>query len=159
MLLRAAGPDDVEILTDALLQAANWDGQTRFTRALLLADSHLSSYVRGWPRAGDFGTVATDEAGAALGAAWCRRFDASDPGYGFVGADVPELSIGVDPHHRGRGVGTALLNAVLRAAAERELRAVSLSVEDGNPARTLYERAGFAVVGRSAGSAVMLVRL
>jgi ribosomal protein S18 acetylase RimI-like enzyme len=36
---------------------------------------------------------------------------------------------------------------------------VSLSVEDGNRARRLYERAGFVVVGRSGTSDTMLVHL
>lgn len=44
----------------------------------------------------------------------------------------------------------------LRAAGHR---AVSLSVDDGNPARRLYERHGFAVVGRNGSSDTMLREL
>jgi ribosomal protein S18 acetylase RimI-like enzyme len=84
---------------------------------------------------------------------------ADDPGYGFVAADVPEITIAIRAAHRGRGLGGALLDAVLTQARERGLRAVSLSVEDGNRARRLYERAGFVVVGRSGTSDTMLLDL
>ena len=52
----------------------------------------------------------------------------------------------------GRGIGTALLTALLAMADARGCRAVTLSVEDGNAARRLYERSGFVRVGRNGGS-------
>ncbi len=48
---------------------------------------------------------------------------------------------------RGRGLGTALLRALLDEAAGAGLPVV-LHVDHGNPARRLYERLGFAEVGR-----------
>ena len=159
MLLRPATGDDAPALTAALLEAVNGNGRARSTREQVLADPHLARYVTGWPRPGDVGTVATDDgAGAVLGAAWCRLFDATDPGYGFLADDVPELTIGVAPAHRGRGVGSALLAALLEQARVRGHQAISLSVEDGR-ARHLYERAGFEVVGRDGGSDAMRLGL
>jgi hypothetical protein len=49
-------------------------------------------------------------------------------------------------------------NGEVRAAA-RGLPGISLSVEDGNRARSLYSRLGFQVVGRSGNSDTMLLRL
>ena len=65
----------------------------------------------------------------------------------------------MDVGSRGRGVGTALLAAAVEEAWRRGLPALSLSVEDGNPARRLYERCGFTVVGRSGDSDTMLLDL
>ncbi len=159
MLLRDADLRDCSALTAALQSAANWENDQHVTTEQLLADPHLAHYVAGWPRSGDFGTVAVDDERVAVGAAWCRLFDASDPGYGYVATDVPELSIGVDPGHRGRGIGTALLERVIAQAASRGHRGISLSVEDRNRARELYERAGFTTVGRTGGSNTLLLRL
>jgi ribosomal protein S18 acetylase RimI-like enzyme len=158
VILREAGARAGAAITEALVQAATWDGRSHLTAEQVTADPHLARYVAGWPRAGDFGTIAVVD-GVPVGAAWCRLFDAAEPGYGFVADDVLELSIGVLPDHRGAGIGTALLAAVVEQATARGLRAVSLSVEDGNPARALYERAGFVVVGRSGGSDTMLLPL
>lgn len=50
----------------------------------------------------------------------------------------------VAPEHRGRGIGTALLDAATDLARDRGLRAVGLSVVDANPrAEALYRRLGF----------------
>ncbi|WP_026819283.1 GNAT family N-acetyltransferase [Arthrobacter castelli] len=160
MHLRDAGPLDGEALTDALLSAANWDDQERVTREQLLADPELSHYVTGWPRPTDFGTVAVaDDDSAVIGAAWCRVFDAVDPGYGYVSDGIPELSIGLRPACRGRGIGSALLDAVIAQAAARHHQGVSLSVEDDNRARALYVRAGSIPVGRTGGSDTLLLHL
>jgi ribosomal protein S18 acetylase RimI-like enzyme len=48
------------------------------------------------------------------------------------------------PQARGRGLGTALVRAVLGDAAQRGVP-VRLSVRDNNPAQGLYERLGFRV--------------
>lgn len=53
----------------------------------------------------------------------------------------------VDQAARGMGVGTALLGAVAREAAQRGLASVQLDVIDTNPrAKALYERVGFRAV-------------
>ncbi len=153
--IRVATAADTEILLDACLEAYNWNGETRHTRQ----EISESKYVAGWPEATDFGVVADDEAGTAIGAAWGRLFAEDDAGYGFVDERTPELTIGVAPSARGAGVGSRLLEALLDLAAERGCAALSLSVEDGNAARRLYERYGFARVGRNGGSDTLLLRL
>lgn len=76
------------------------------------------------------------------------------PGQGFaiarVAADEAELvSIGVLPERRGNGRGRALLDAVMRRAAERGAVQMHLEVAVDNPeAHGLYERAGFTQAGR-----------
>ena len=78
-----------------------------------------------------------------------RLFSAEEPGWGFIAVDVPELAIGVVAEARGRGIGGALLDALLARAREQRHRALSLSVDRQNPARRLYERKGFRDAGIS----------
>jgi ribosomal protein S18 acetylase RimI-like enzyme len=158
VFVRDATGEDVSVLSDALFQAVNWHGEVRVDLPGIIASAELRHYVAGWPRPGDFGVVAVDDT-SPVGAAWCRTFTSQDPGFGFVAEDVPEVSMGVATGRRGDGVGTALLRELLLRARARGLRAVSLSVEDGNRARVLYERAGFAGVGRNANSEIMLLHL
>lgn len=55
----------------------------------------------------------------------------------------------VEPHARRRGIGRALLDEAERAARAAGRPYLSLMVtEDNEPARTLYERAGFATERR-----------
>jgi ribosomal-protein-alanine N-acetyltransferase len=61
-------------------------------------------------------------------------------------ADV--LTIAVRPDRWGRGVGSALLGALIGEAARRGHAAVLLEVREDNPrARTLYHNRGFAEIG------------
>jgi ribosomal protein S18 acetylase RimI-like enzyme len=145
-----------------LAEAASWDrtpGAAAPPLEELLTIPQMANYIEGWGRAGDAGFIA--EAGdEAVGACWLRRFSASQPGYGFLGEDVPGIGLAVRPAHRRRGVGTRLLAAVIELARERGIAALSLSVAQGNEqARRLYERAGFAPVGREGGSLTMRLDL
>jgi ribosomal-protein-alanine N-acetyltransferase len=58
------------------------------------------------------------------------------------------LLIAVHPDHRGRGVGTALLQRFIDSAAARGRTNLFLEMRDGNPAEALYRRFGFEPVGR-----------
>jgi ribosomal protein S18 acetylase RimI-like enzyme len=144
--IRLATSEDEAFLRELLAVAADWRG----TPGPL--DPSLAHYVEGFGQDGDVGVVADDH-----GAAWARLFSAHAPGFGFVADDVPELSIAVRPEHRGRGLGTALLQALANALSRAGFTRVSLSVEFDNPALRLYERVGFARVG-TRGGAWTLVR-
>jgi ribosomal protein S18 acetylase RimI-like enzyme len=56
------------------------------------------------------------------------------------------LSIAIAPAHQRRGHGTQAMQAVIREAAPR---AVWLQVLKVNPARALYERLGFELIGET----------
>ena len=114
----------------------------------------LLRYVEGWGRPGDRALVAI-EGFQPVGAAWYRLFTAEEPGYGFVDAETPELTIAVVPSARGRGHGDELLVALLEQARGDGFEGVSLSVEPENPALQLYERHGFRKVGEREGAWVM----
>jgi ribosomal protein S18 acetylase RimI-like enzyme len=158
LVVRRAAAGDRPLLERMLAAAADWRPGTAVRAAdEILAVAALARYVAGWPRLGDVGFVAED--GVAIGAAWWRLFTRADAGYGFVDEDVPELSIGVAPGWRRRGVGTRLLRALIAEARRSGLRGLSLSVELDNPAVGLYERLGFSTVGVNGGALTMALWL
>jgi GNAT superfamily N-acetyltransferase len=159
MYVRTATEADLPFLVEILLHAFNWSDDQSFTKDLILTTPEISHYVVGWKREMDFGTVAELEDGRPIGAAWGRLLNASDPGYGFVSDTIPELTMGVLPGHRGGGTGTVLMAAVIEQARDLGFTALSLSVEDHNPAVRLYERAGFSTVDRTGDSDTMLLVL
>jgi len=84
---------------------------------------------------------------------------ADDPGYGFVDAQTPEITIGVVPSWRGKGVGRRLLTALIDVAGADSHSALSLSVEEDNYAFRLYESLGFRTVGRVGNAWTMVISL
>ena len=93
--------------------------------------------------------IAVDQGGDNIGAVWTFRHH---PPLltGTDGAPLPEIGIAVVPERRGQGVGSALLDEVF-ARATGTCAAVSLNVHQRNPARRLYERKGFHLVGQGRG--------
>jgi ribosomal-protein-alanine N-acetyltransferase len=112
-----------------------------------LAQLHGASFHRGWGES-EF------EAMIAERNTLVHRLRLGRRTIGFavsrIGADEAEiLTIAIDGRHRGRGLSRNLFLTHLGHLAGRGVRSVFLEVEENNaPARRLYERAGFSVVGR-----------
>lgn len=155
LAVRRSTDDDHDFLWDMLYEAVCWrSSQPRPPRDEALRAPATRRYLDGWERDGDRGLVAT-VADERVGAAWYRLFTSDEPGYGFVDATTPEVTLAVVPSARRRGLGRVLLAALL-AQAQLDLHlAVSLSVEQDNPARGLYERFGFERV--DTGDAVTMI--
>lgn len=156
--LRPALASDVTFLTEMLVAAAFWRPAAPMgTNAAVLNDPQLAHYVSGWTQPGDLGVVA--EAAQPVGAAWLRFFTADDPGYGFIDAATPEVSMGILDPWRCRGLGRRLLVELISAARQTGLPALSLSVETDNYAQALYESCGFQSVTQASGSLTMRLAL
>jgi GNAT superfamily N-acetyltransferase len=144
-----AAAEDGDFMADMLVETVNWSPEwKKKSRSRVLSTPGTAHYIAGWPRDTDLGVIA-DTNGEPVGAAWLRFLSAADPGYGFVSPDVPELTIGVAAHWRGRGVGRALLRAIAEQASVAGIQKISLSVERKNFAQKLYLSEGYQVVDSS----------
>ncbi len=150
--IREAGRDDEVLLIEMLYEALFVPPGSPPHPRSITDRADLARYARGFgSKDGDLGWIAESLHGDLLGAAWVRQMPADDPGYGFIDAETPELSIAVVSDHRSQGVGTALLGLLLAAVPR-----CSLSVDDRNRAVGLYERSGFEVVSVDGHSLKML---
>jgi ribosomal-protein-alanine N-acetyltransferase len=112
-----------------------------------LAQLHAASFHRGWGD-GEFESMIAERNTLV------HRLRLGRKTIGFavsrIGADEAEiLSIAIDADKRGCGLSRNLLLTHLGHLAGRGVRRIFLEVEENNaPARRLYERCGFAIVGR-----------
>jgi ribosomal-protein-alanine N-acetyltransferase len=130
-----------------------WGGGTAVVEAATLRDArrlaqlHGESFHRGWGE-GEFETMLTERNTLV------HRLRVGHKVIGFavsrMAADEAEiLSIAVASSYRGRGLSRNLLLTHLGHLAGHGVRTIFLEVEENNqPARRLYERAGFSVAGR-----------
>jgi [ribosomal protein S18]-alanine N-acetyltransferase len=115
--------------------------------ATVLSQIHGASFHRGWDES-QFESMLSERNTLVHRLRMGRKI------IGFsvsrIAADEAEiLSIAVAESHRGRGFSNNLLLTHLGHLAGRGIRTVFLEVEENNqPARRLYERTGFGVVGR-----------
>ena len=130
-----------------------WQGGTAAVEPATLRDArrlaqlHAESFHRGWGE-GEFERMLTERN------TLIHRLRAGTGIIGFavsrMAAEEAEiLSVAVAASHRGRGLSRNLLLTHLGYLAGHGVRTVFLEVEENNqPARRLYERAGFGVAGR-----------
>jgi ribosomal protein S18 acetylase RimI-like enzyme len=155
VVVRRGGPQDVRFLRDMLHHAYYWKERAPEDSG----PGPVGLYVKAWGRRGDAAMIAID-GGFPVGAAWYRLFERQRAGYGFVDERTPELAIAVVPSARGKGVGSALLDALLARAREEGYTRISLSVDRANAhAIALYQRHGFERVGEEDDSVTMLASL
>jgi GNAT superfamily N-acetyltransferase len=149
--IRPAGVRDQAVISDMQYEALFVPTGAEPPPRALLDEPEVRRYHADFGcEADDVGRIAVSPDGDPIGAAWVRHVDR---GYGFVDAETPELAIAVTPAWRGRGVGSALLGALLDTVPR-----CSLSVDARNRARRLYERVGFDVVRTEGEHSLVMVR-
>lgn len=159
-MLRFANKDDMPFLKWMLFEASYSDPDHRPSFDLGLSDPEVAMYLEGWPQPGEMALIATNANNTPLGAAWYRLFTSDRPGFGFIDERTPEVVLAVRPDARGQGLGTRLLESLIKAAKKQGHPKISLAVEHTNSgARRLYERLGFTEVGRNEGESKMVLDL
>ena len=118
-------------------------GGDPFPRELLNAPMVSKAY-EGWGRDGDTALVVlNNETKEIIGAAWVRLFERSDPSYGFIDENTPDMAIAVNAEYRNRGIGTELLKNLVDTVRNNGFSGMSLSVDPRNHVLRLYKRLGF----------------
>lgn len=143
--IRPATRSDEPFLWEMLYQSLHVEGQEPFPRDVVHRPN-IARYVKNWGRADDLGFIAEDaRSNLPVGAVWSRLSSAEDQGFAYIDEATPELGIALLPEYRGQGIGTALLEHLLKTAKEL-YPAIALSVSPSNPAIRLYKRMGFEIV-------------
>lgn len=122
----------------------------------IVRDPSLSCYIDAFGSgACDHALAAVLQDGTVAGAVWTRLL----ADQASFASNVPTLAIAVLPAHRGQGIGTALLHAMLRTLARHGWQRVALSVQKANPALRLYQRAGFTIAQDNGEELVMVCEI
>lgn len=117
--------------------------------ARAMAKLHAAGFFRGWP-ASDFEAYLADPRATPAYAAVDAKRNLSGFAMLRIAEDESELlTIAVDPKARNKGLGRALLSAAFADLAMSPVRSMFLEVDETNaPAIALYNRFGFAGIGR-----------
>ncbi|MES2443293.1 MAG: GNAT family N-acetyltransferase [Pseudomonadota bacterium] len=104
------------------------------------------------PRYGEAWTTSQCMGMLSLPGVWLTLAAVGDKDVGFAlarstGLEAELLLLATSPRARSRGVGGALLRAVVAEAAGRGVKDLHLEVRAGNEATRLYQREGFTKVG------------
>lgn len=154
-VVRPMKPEEYPLLEDFLYEAVFQKPESKPAPKSIIEAPELRVYIQDFgSRRGDFCLCAESE-GRVIGAAWARL----TTGFGRIDDQTPELAVSVLREHRGRGVGSALLRALIARLRSAGFAQVSLSVQKANPAVRLYRRLGFYVACEQEGELVMVLPL
>lgn len=120
-----------------------WESEHE-TRWRSQLERHLTRWVENFDRL----TVAVIDEHFAGYSLWMR-----EAGYAEL------CTINVGQHYRRNGIGTKLLDSYAVAAARQGFTHLRLSVRPDNPAKLMYEKAGFVCIGTGAGGYLTYERL
>lgn len=91
----------------------------------------------------------------AVGAVWVRIMN----DYGHIDNDTPSFAVSLYKDYRGFGIGTALMQEMLRIMKDRGYKQASLAVQKANYAVKMYQKTGFKIVDENGEEYIMLCRL
>ncbi len=134
-----------DFLYEAIFIPEDFDGEIPRS---IIREPELAAFIEGFGTLPDDHCLVAEVEGTVVGAAWVRIVRT----YGHVDDATPLL-----PEHRGRGIGTALMDRLLDHLRTLGHRRVSLSVQKANPALRLYRRAGF-VDHREEGDELIMIK-
>ncbi|MDR0847934.1 MAG: GNAT family N-acetyltransferase [Propionibacteriaceae bacterium] len=154
MSIRRIKPKDYPALSDFLYAAIWVPSDSELPPRSIIEKPELALYIDGFGGKDDVGLVAKKD-GKIVGAAWTRLIH----GFGYVDDETPELTIGVLPEYRNKGIGTKLLKNLFEVVVEKRFKRISLDVKKDNPAVHLYERLGFTTERETDDSLVMVREL
>lgn len=97
--------------------------------------------------------------GKIAGAVWIRTFQGSIKGCGYIDEQTPEIAIALFEEYRNKGIGTQLMEQMIKWMQKKGFRQVSLSITKGNPAIRLYKRLGFQIIDENEEDYIMLLKI
>ena len=133
-----------DFLYEAIFVPDGYEGT--IPRSVIFDDPKCRAAVEGFGALPDDRALVAEVDGAVVGACWARTTDE----YGHIDGDTPSLSISLYKPFRGKGIGGAMMLRMLDELCAAGYARTSLSVQKENPAKRLYERLGFRIIGDGA---------
>jgi ribosomal protein S18 acetylase RimI-like enzyme len=151
--IRDIRPDELHMMKDFLYEAIfQKEGEPRLPKAIINEPS-IRVYIEEWGRPGDLCLVALAD-GEYAGAVWTRLLSGDIKGFGYIDDSTPEIAISLY-----KGIGTALMRAMIQRLKACGYSRVSLSVTKRNPAHRLYRKLGFSVAAEPNDDYLMVLDL
>ncbi len=121
----------------------------------IIENEELQVYVRNFGKLPDDRCLVAECDGMVVGAVWTRVMN----DYGHIADGVPSLAMSLYKEYRNKGIGTKLLEQMLRLLRKEGYQQVSLSVQKENYAVRMYRKVGFEVLKETEEEYIMVCSL
>ncbi len=121
----------------------------------IIKKPELQVYLTDFGEQKDDVCLVAETGGMVVGAVWVRIMD----DYGHVDDETPSFAISLYKEYRGFGIGTGLMEEMLRTLRQKGYRQASLAVQKANYAVKMYRKVGFETVDENEEEYIMVCPL
>ncbi|MFR8104229.1 MAG: GNAT family N-acetyltransferase [Clostridia bacterium] len=153
--IREIRKDEYKLLDDFLYEAIFIPNGSEKPSKEIIKSEELQVYIK------DFGIYKDDYCLIAecdkkiVGACWTRIMN----DYGHIDNETPSFAISLFEEYRGKGIGTKLMQEMLKLLKEKGYKKTSLSVQKSNYAVKMYKNVGFQIIDENEEEYIMLCKL
>lgn len=115
----------------------------------------LKVYIENFGKKKDDYCLVVETDGKVVGAAWVRIMN----DYGHVDDETPSLSISLYKEYRDKGIGSRLMQEIIKLLVSKGYKHVSLSVQKANYAVNMYLKLGFKTIKETDEEFIMVKEL
>lgn len=153
--IRELKEDEHKILDNFLYEAIFIPKGTKKPPREIINNEELQVYVKDFGNYKDDNCIVAELNNKIIGACWTRIMN----DYGHIDDDTPSFAISLYEEYRGNGIGTKLMETMLKLLREKGYRKTSLAVQKNNYAVKMYKKVGFRIVDENEQEYIMACNL
>lgn len=153
--IRKIREDEYDLLDDFIYEAIFIPEGVAPPPKSIINQPDLQVYISNFGKEKDDICFVAEVSGSVVGAVWVR--DMND--YGHIADGVPSFAISLYKEYRNFGIGTSLMETMLRELKNRGYERTSLSVQKANYAVRMYKKVGFEIVDENDDEFIMVCKL
>lgn len=153
--IRKMTPAEYPLLENFLYEAIFQRDETNLAPRDIIKKPELQVYIENFGQKKDDFCFCAEADGSVVGAVWVRNIK----GYGSIDETTPEFAISLYKQYRGKGIGTAMMEEMLKVLRGKGYSQASLAVQKDNYALKMYLNAGFQIADENEEEYIMVCRL
>ena len=153
--IRTIRPEEYSLLEDFLYEAIFIPEGENPPDRNIIRTPELQVYIEHFGERPDDRCLVAEAEGGIIGAVWTRIMN----DYGHLNDETPSFAIALDKEYRGKGIGTDLMNGMIKILKEAGYKQASLSVQKKNYAVKMYLNTGFRIIGENDEEYLMAISL
>lgn len=146
------------LLTDFLYEAIFQKDENNLLPRSVIEKPEIKNYIEDFGKVDDHCLIAEIN-GVVVGAVWTRILCGTVKGFGNIDDKTPEFAISLYKPYRKKGIGKALMKAMITLLNEKGYEKTSLAVQKDNYAVRMYQSVGFEIVSELEEEFLMVCKL
>ena len=153
--IRELKENEYKILDDFLYEAIFIPKGMKKPPREIINNEELQVYVKDFGNYKDDNCIIAELNNKIIGACWTRIMN----DYGHIDDNTPSFAISLYEEYRGKGIGTKLIETMLKLLKNKGYKKTSLAVQKDNYAVKMYKKVGFKIINENEQEYIMVCDL